>query len=108
MSFPDRTDPILDGAGIHPYYVQADDAESITNYIPPIYQSVVVSAVVNNGDDFIVLPNISEIPIGWKIVILNDTDSEIELRTPASSGTKINDVDSDGTDEWLIQNGDTV
>jgi len=71
------------------------------NSIPVGYSSVAVGAVTNNADDFIVLPAIASVPIGFTINIACNAGGNFELRTPASSNTKINDVDADGSAEYL-------
>ncbi|MBL9084202.1 MAG: hypothetical protein JNK76_20550 [Planctomycetales bacterium] len=76
-------------------------AEGAGNMIPAGATAVAVGAVTNDANDFIVLPPIADVPIGHQIVIACNAGSNFELRTPASSGTKINDVDSDGTQEHL-------
>ena len=62
---------------------------------------VVVSGVTNDANDWIVLSPIADVPLGHKITILCNAGSNFEMRTPASSNTKINDVDADGSQEYL-------
>lgn len=71
------------------------------NSIPVGARAVDVGTVANDADDFIVLPAIASVKIGDQIVIACNAGSNFELRTPASSNTKINDVDADGTQEYL-------
>jgi len=71
------------------------------NSIPVGVRQVNVGAPANNADDFIVLPAIASVNIGDEIVIACNGGSNFEMRTPASSNTKINDVDADGTQEYL-------
>jgi hypothetical protein len=78
------------------------------NSIPVGVRQVAVGAPANNADDFIVLPAIASVNIGDQIVIACNGGSNFELRTPASSNTKINDVDSDGTQEYLCTDTDVV
>jgi hypothetical protein len=67
-----------------------------------------VDEVLNDANDFIVLPAVSTVPIGHQINICCNASSNFELRTPASSGEKINNVDSDGTQEYLCTDTDLV
>jgi hypothetical protein len=71
------------------------------NSIPVGCRQVTVTTVANNADDFIVLPAIASVNIGDEIVIACNAGGNFEMRTPASSNTKINDVDSDGSAEYL-------
>ncbi len=71
---------------------------SAKSRIPSAVTSVVVSAVTNDANDWIVLPQ--GVPnghtiMGWSVVAH-------EIRTEASSNVKINNVDSDGTQEAAI------
>ncbi len=70
--------------------------------------SVDVGAVVNDANDWIVLPPIANHPIGHTIRIACNAGTNFELRTPAASNTKINDVDSDGTQEYLCTDTDLI
>jgi hypothetical protein len=67
-----------------------------------------VTAVATDANDWIVLPAIADVPIGHTIRIAANAGSNFELRTPAASNTKINDVDSDGTQEYLVTSTDLV
>lgn len=78
------------------------------NSIPVGYRNVAVGAVTNDANDFIVLPAIASCPIGHTIRIACNAGGNFELRTPASSNTKINDVDSDGTQEYLCTDTDLI
>lgn len=69
--------------------------------ILPGSSRVDVGAVVNDANDWIVLPPIADVPIGWTIRIAANAGGNFEMRTPASSNTKINDVDADGSQEYL-------
>lgn len=105
MAFPNSLEPIVDGLGINPYYIQADDSVSSTNNIPWNRQVVIVSAVTNDANDFIVLPATGDIPNGHSITVYNAATSDCEVRTPASSNTKINNVDCDGSNEYFLTSG---
>lgn len=72
------------------------------NTILPGATAVDVGAVTVDANDFVVLPAIANVPIGHTIRIMANAGSNFELRTPAASNTKINDVDSDGTQEYLV------
>lgn len=67
-----------------------------------------VAAVTNDADDFVVLPAIAAVAIGHTIRIACNAGTNFELRTPATSGTKINDQDCDGTKEYLCTDTDMV
>lgn len=85
-----------------------DDSEGAGNMIPVGARAVDVGTVTNDADDFVVLPAIASIKIGDQIVIACNAGGNFELRTPASSNTKINDVDADGTQEYLCTDTDLV
>lgn len=70
--------------------------------------NVTVGTVTNDANDWIVLPAIANCPIGFTIHIACNAGGNFELRTPASSNTKINDVDSDGTQEYLCTDTDFI
>lgn len=67
-----------------------------------------VTTVTNDANDFVVLPAIASVGIGHTIVIACNAGGNFELRTPASSNTKINDVDSDGSQEYLCTDTDLI
>lgn len=70
--------------------------------------AVNVNAVTNDANDWIVLPAIADVPVGHEIRIACNAGGNFELRTPASSGTKINGVNSDGTAEYLCVDQEVV
>jgi hypothetical protein len=72
------------------------------------YHAVDVGAVTNDANDWIVLPPIADVPIGHTIRIAANAGGNFELRTPAASNTKINDVDSDGSAEYLCTDTDLI
>lgn len=78
------------------------------NSILPGVTGCAVGTVTNDANDFIVLPAIADVPIGHTIRIACNAGGNFEMRTPASSNTKINDVDSDGTAEYLCTDTDLV
>lgn len=67
-----------------------------------------VTGVTTNANDWINLPAIASVPFGWTIIICCNAGANFELRTPATSNTKINDVDSDGTQEYLCTDTDLL
>lgn len=69
---------------------------------------VTVGPVTTNADDFIVLPAIASVPFGHTITICCNAGTNFELRTPASSTTTINNVNSDGTQEYLCTDTDII
>lgn len=92
---------------------QACNASTLTaagsaNLILPGVTQVVAGANVNDANDWLTLPAIASVPLGHTIVICCNAGANFELRTPASSNTKINDVDADGTQEYLCTDTDVV
>ena len=67
-----------------------------------------VVGVTTDANDWIVLPPIDDVPIGHTIRIAANAGANFEMRTPAASNTKINDIDSDGTQEYLVTDTDVV
>jgi hypothetical protein len=108
MSIANGSNPTLDGINFNAVTLSAAAANSATNSIPPTVKSVNVTAVTNDANDWITLPDIADVSIGHQIVIAANAGSNFELRTPASSNTKINDVDSDGSQEYLVTDTHTV
>ena len=89
--------------------IQCTDAVvADTNVITAGVTNVSVSATNQNSDDFIVLPAIGDVPIGHTITIVANSTTDFELRTVASSDTKINNVDADGSQEYLVTDANTV
>lgn len=70
--------------------------------------AVDVGAVTNDANDWITLPSLSSVPVGHEILIACNAGGNFELRTPTTSNEKINNVDSDGTQEYLCTDTDTV
>lgn len=103
--------PELEGYNLKVISVVPDDATpAVTgqNAIPASAKRVTVSAVTNDANDWIILPPIADVPVGHEIHIFCTAGTNFELRTPASSNTKINNVDADGTQEYLCTDTDTV
>src|SRR3990167_2450041 len=76
--------------------------------ILPGVRSVTVGAVVNDANDWIVLPALSSVPDGHEITILCSAGGNFEMRTPASSAAEINSEDCDGTKEYLMTDTQVV
>lgn len=108
--------PTYDGIWFRPYIGKArndntgmtTDSTSSGNSIPPTAKSVYVSSVETNADDWITLPSLADVPNGHEITIIAQAASNFEMRTPATSNEKINNVDSDGTNEYLVTDTDIV
>lgn len=100
--------PDLDGFHLKPVVLTAAATNSSSNSIPPKAKVAVVTAVATDANDWITLPAIADVPIGHKITIACNAGGNFELRTPASSNTKINDVDADGSQEYLCTDTDTI
>lgn len=106
MNTANGTNPVYDGVWFRPHVVRpalvvTPSATGVTNAIPPTVKVVEVAAVANDANDWITLPSLATVPDGAEITILCNAGTNFELRTPASSGEKINTVDSDGTQEYL-------
>jgi len=70
--------------------------------------AVEVVGVTNDANDWIVLPSIADVPVGHTIKIACNAGGNFEMRTPTSSGEKINTVDCDGTQEYLCTDTEMV
>lgn len=95
------------GFGVNQSIVAAA-AEGSTNSILAGVTGVEVTAVTVDANDWIVLPPIADVPIGHTIRIAANAGANFEMRTPAASNTKINDVDADGSQEYLVTDTHTV
>ena len=93
--------PLLFGQENVPVVLTADDSQSSLNTVPRLVTVVEVTGVVNDANDFIVLPNLAQVPNGHKITVLCNAGANFEIRTPAASGEEINSEDCDGTKEYL-------
>ena len=108
--------PVLDGVWFRPYILKArndntgatTDSSSTGNSIPATAKVAYVDTVETNADDWITLPSLADVPNGHEILVLAQAGSNFEMRTPATSGEKINNVDSDGTAEYLVTDTDLV
>lgn len=113
MNSSNGMNPVLDGIWFRPFLVRpsttvAPSTTGLTNAIPPTIKVVDVQAVNTNADDWLTLPDIADVPNGHEITILCNAGGNFELRTPASSNTKINNQDSDGTKEYLCTDTEIV
>lgn len=108
MAQPNGLNPSLDAISITAQAVTPDDAQGAGNSIQAGKTSVDVGAVTNDADDFIVLPSLADVQVGHTIKIACNAGTNFELRTPASSGEKINTVDCDGTQEYLCTDTEVV
>lgn len=70
--------------------------------------NVNVGAVVNDTNDWITLPSLADVPVGHTINIACNAGGAFELRTPATSGEKINTVDCDGSNEYLCTDTELI
>lgn len=100
--------PAFQGVEYVPVRISADDSQSSVNSIPRLSKSVVVGAVVNDANDFIVLPSLADCPDGHEITILCSAGANFEMRTPATSDEEINSEDCDGTKEYLCTDTQVV
>lgn len=78
--------------------IVANNDSGYGSRVPASAGFVTVSAVTNDANDWIVLPvavQPGHVVEGWTV-------AAHEMRTEASSGIKINNVDSDGTQEAAI------
>ena len=88
-----------------PFGVQTLTANSSAvagNTVLPGINAVYVDNVTNDANDFIVLPALSSVPIGWAVTVIGQAGANFEVRTPATSGEEINSEDCDGTKEYLF------
>jgi hypothetical protein len=88
--------------------IEATNSELASNTIGDAVNSVLITGVDVDANDFVVLPSLADVEDGHVINILCAGSSNFELRTPASSNEKINNVDADGTNEYLCTDTDTV
>lgn len=102
MANPNGLSPRLQGIDFTAQLLLADDAQGSINSVNPLQKSVKVSGVVNDANDFIVLPPLNSCPDGHEITILCSAGANFEMRTPAASAEEINSEDCDGTKEYLM------
>jgi hypothetical protein len=108
--------PVLDGIWFRPYIVKArndntgatTDSSSTGNSVPPTSKVALVGSVETDADDWITLPSLADVPNGHEILVICSAGANFEMRTPTSSNEKINNVDSDGTQEYLCTDTDVI
>lgn len=88
--------------------VTPNSVEGAGNSILPNALFVDVAAVTNDANDFCVLPPIASVNVGHTIHVAVTCGTNCELRTPATSNTKINGVDADGSQEYLCTDTDLI
>lgn len=93
--------PTVKGINLEAVTIAPTSAQGLSNSIAPGVTSVRLAANVNGVTDFTVLPSLASVEDGHRITIIAGA-ADSEVRTPASSGEKINNVDSDGTQEYLL------
>jgi len=108
MAQPNGLNPTHHAHQVLAQSVTPDDSVGTGNVIFAGKTAVDVGAVTNDANDFIVLPSLADVQVGHTIKIACNAGGNFELRTPASSGEKINTVDSDGTNEYLCTDTETV
>lgn len=101
MANPNGLNPTLQGVNFESQLVVADDAQGSINSIAPSAKSVTVTGVVNDANDFVVLPSLSSVENGHTITVLCSAGANFEVRTPADSDEEINSENCDGTKELL-------
>jgi hypothetical protein len=101
MSISNGLNPHLYGLTLESVTLTPAAAASVVNSIPASVRVVRLGANVNDVNDFTVLPALSSVPNGHQITIIAGAANS-EVRTPASSGEKINAEDCDGTKEYLL------
>lgn len=89
------------GVEFEPVQITPNSAQGAANVVPVGASVVKLLANANDVNDFTVLPSLASVQDGHQITILAGAANS-ELRTPASSNEKINNVDSDGTQEALL------
>ena len=70
--------------------------------------SVDVATVTTNADDWIVLPSLASVPVGYTITIVCNAGTDFELRTPATDNEEINSIDCDGPLEYVMTDTEVV
>jgi len=101
MAISNGLSPELEGVNYEAQQLVADDAQGSINSVTPGVKSVKVTGVVNDANDFIVLPSLASVNDGHTLTVLCSAGSNFEVRTPATSAEEINSEDCDGTKELL-------
>ena len=106
MAQPNGLNPDFEGINFTPQQVTPDAVSG--GVISPGVKSVVVNAVTNDANDWIVLPSLADVRDGHEITILCSAGGNFEMRTPATSAEEINSEDCDGTKEYLMTDTEVV
>ncbi len=88
--------------------VTPNSGGELASCIPANAKTVDVQTVTNGVTDFIVLPALDKVPVGHQIRVCNNANSAFEVRTPATSGEKIQTEDCDGTVEYLATDAEVM
>lgn len=108
MSLHNSIDPQVKGINRTEVLVYADADDGTNNTIPAGAQVARVVGVVTAATDYIVLPRLGTVPNGFELKILCSAGANFEIRTPATSGDKINAQDCDGTKEYLATDTEVI
>lgn len=76
--------------------VEPTNSDGSSNTILPNTRNVEVIAPENDANDWILLPDITIVPIGHQIIIACNGASAFELRTTPASNTLLNSINADG------------
>ena len=106
MALPQGNNPTVDGIWFRPRVINPDAVSGAT--VPYNCKSVDVQTVVNDANDWIGLPTLADVPNGHVITICCNAGTNFEMRTPSASNEKINNVDADGTQEYLCTDTDVI
>lgn len=102
MANPNALNPVFETVYSTTQNIQADDSQTVVNTIQAGKDKVVVDDVINDANDFVVLPSLADVPDGHKITVVGQAGSNFEVRTPAGSDEEINSENADGTTEYLF------
>lgn len=113
---PNNNSPVVDGIWYRPFLMKAHttdtgattDGNVLGNSLPAGAKVGYVSAVNAAATDRIRLPSLADVPNGHEMIIIGQASSNFRLATPASSTEKINNVNSDGTNSYLVTDTDIV
>lgn len=108
MNSANHLDPTYKYVFFETQTVKPAAAQGVGNSVQPGVKQVDVAAVTTDVNDFIVLPSLAKVPNGFELVINCSAGGNFEMRTPASSGEKINGQDCDGTKEYLMTDTEVV
>lgn len=108
MNSANHLDPTYKYVFFETQTVKPAAANSALNTVQPGVKQVIVAAVTNNANDWITLPSLAKVPSGFEFTVLCKAGGNFEIRTPASSNEKINNVDSDGSNEYLATDTEVI